>query len=438
MLRRDALSIIVAIGVSVLASTARSQPNHVQMPYLGQIDPSTGLLRSFDSGTQRVGIPPYFLEWFYAFNFDSTFGTQKLSGSIDTSTGFGGTIEVQDAGHQNLGPLTGSLSRPLQTGSYFIHVTAGSPVSFHFGVVAVPPLALYPNDAGHSRSSPLVLGTLTSTLAHSSSFYTYFPRAQVAHTNSSATGPLIPDFNNPVPYAPTPDWYQFSLTQPGTVRLAVSNIATPGETYVLVNPDGTSGIWGKNQPQFLAAGSYLLAVADKLTQVGAGGGSLSFIRNSRLENFEHYSFQLVLNPNVQPNPGGPGVDLTTTLLDVNTDLGIGGHSTTTVPGGTVVITYRVNNLGVPASSAGHIAYYISTTPTPTSASVFLVYGSLFDTVPALGSTPSEVPNVTLPSSLAPGVYYMIAVANFDHEVTESNYDNNASNALPITIVGAAR
>jgi hypothetical protein len=128
MVRRDALSIIIATGVSVLASIARAQepppPNYVQMPYLGQIDPSTGLLRSFDSGAQRVGIAPYFLEWFYAFNFDSTFGTQGLSGSIDTSTGFGGTIEVQDAGHQNLGPLNGPLSRPLQTGSYFIHVTA--------------------------------------------------------------------------------------------------------------------------------------------------------------------------------------------------------------------------------------------------------------------------------------------------------------------------
>jgi hypothetical protein len=284
----------------------------------------------------------------------------------------------------------------------------------------------------------LALGALTSTLAHSNSFYTYFPRARVAHTDSSATGPLVPDFNNPVPYAPTPDWYQFSLAQPGTVQLAVSNIATPGETYVLVHPDGTSSIWGKNQSQFLAAGSYLLAVADKLTQVGAGGGSLSFIRNSRAENFEHYSFQLVLNPNIQPNPGGPGVDLTTTLLDVNANLGIGGHSTTTVPGGTVAITYRVNNLGVPGSSAGDIAYYISTTPTLTPASVFLLYGNLFDTVPAVGSTPSVVPNVTLPSSLAPGVYYVIVVANFDHKVTESNYDNNASNAIPITIVGAAR
>ena len=427
----------LCVGAAVLlvanASSAEpAPPNYVQMPYLGQIDPNTGLLRSFDSGNQQVGISPFFTEWFFQFSLDSTDGPH-LSGSNDNSSGYNATITVQNAGHQDLGPLTGPLPT-LQSGNYFIHVTSNSPTLFHFGVIAVPPLSSYPNDAGHTKDSALPLGTLTSSLSHNNSFYTYFPRAQISHTDSSAMGPLIPDFDHPMPYAPSPDWYQFTLLQTASVKLAVGNVFVPGETYVLFTSDGRASVWGKNQTQFLQPGTYWIMVVDKVTQVTAGGGGVTFFRNARVENFEHYGFQLVLSPGDQPGPGPSTVDLTTTLVDVNTDLGIGGHSNSTVPGGTISVTYRVNNLGSPASSAGNIAFYVSTTPGLTSASVFLVYANLFDTVPASGATPNLVANVALPSSLAAGTYYMIVVANFDHTVNESNYSDNPSNSLPITVV----
>ncbi len=135
--------------------------------------------------------------------------------------------------------------------------------------------------------------------------------------------------------------------------------------------------------------------------------------------------------------GTSAVDLTATLVDVNTNLGI-GHSTATAPSGVVAIKYRINNLGSAPSGAGNIAFYASKTASLTPSSVFLVYANLFDAVPASGSTQDQTSNVNLPSNLPVGPYYIIVVANYDRKVGETNYSNNASNALPITITAATR
>src|SRR3954468_2529093 len=103
--------------VAAAAVAEPPPPTMVQMPYLGQIDPATGLLRSFDSGKQPVGTGPFYREWFYKFELDASGGAQ-LVGSILQG---GATIEVQDADHRTLGPLAGPLPR-LASGTYYIHV----------------------------------------------------------------------------------------------------------------------------------------------------------------------------------------------------------------------------------------------------------------------------------------------------------------------------
>jgi hypothetical protein len=127
------------------------------------------------------------------------------------------------------------------------------------------------------------------------------------------------------------------------------------------------------------------------------------------------------------------VDLTTTLIDVNTNPGIGVHSTTTVPGGLVMVQYKVNNLNSPASSAGNIGFFISQEPSFSPSATFVVYADLFDAVPAMGSTQPINSNITVPAATNPGTYYIIVVANYDHKVPETNYNNNPSNALAITV-----
>lgn len=414
------------VAVSLVATAAPGQtppPTFVQMPYLGLMDSATGLLRSFDSGKQPVGTSPAFREWFYQFYLDASVG-QELAGSVLTG---GATIEVQDADHRTLGPLAGPLPK-LASGTYYVHVTGG-PASFHFGVLAKPRLADYPNDAGHTRDTALNLGNLTSTINHTNSFYTIFPPQQIAG-DSRATGALARDFDNPVPYPPALDWYQFTLPGGATVKLEGDVVRNPGETYVLLTPDGSSA-WQKGQSRFLPAGTYWLAVADQMTQfIGDGPG---FTRNARVENFEHYQFRLVLAPGGQP--GGPAsADLTATLLSINTNLGMGGAaSRVTAPGGTVMMSFRVNNNGPTPSGAGHYAIYISKTPQITQQSRFVVYGSYFEAVPAFGGTSDQPASIVLPADLAPGDYFMIVVANYDKTVNETNFNNNASNPVPITI-----
>jgi hypothetical protein len=288
--------VLAAVLLTTASSAEPPPPNFIEMPYLGTLDTSTSLLRSFDSGKKEVG-QAGFPEYFYEFLLDADMG-QTLSGSIVTSVGYNATIEVQDAGHGNLGPLTGPLSKPLGSGKYFLHVTpSGGSTLFHFGVVAVPPLSMFPNDAGRNASQPRDLGVLTSQINHSNSFYAYFPRAQVV-AEDSAQGSLTPDFNNPVPFPPSPDWYQFTLPKAGGVQLIdTGGTAVPGATFVLVQPEGTASVWGKGQTVIVASGTYSIEVLDQVTQIiGAGGNVVAFSRNPHAENFQHYSFELLFKP----------------------------------------------------------------------------------------------------------------------------------------------
>ncbi len=219
------------------------------------------------------------------------------------------------------------------------------------------------------------------------------------------------------------------------MKLEVDVIRNPGETYMLLTPNGFSGEWPKGQSRALTAGTYWLAVADEVTQfIGGGGGGLGFTRNARVENFEHYQFRLAVAPGGQPGNNPATVDLTATLLGINTNLGMGGgQSNVTAPGGTVMMSFRVNNNGPTPTTAGHYAIYISKTPQLTPASKFVVFGSFFDAVPAMGSTSAEPTGVVVPADVMPGNYFMIVVANYDQSVNETNFNNNASNPAPITI-----
>jgi hypothetical protein len=138
----------------------------------------------------------------------------------------------------------------------------------------------------------------------------------------------------------------------------------------------------------------------------------------------------------QTLPAAADVDLTTTLVDVNTNQGLGPPSTSARPGGSVAVRYKINNLGSQAGSAGNIGFYLSKTLSLAPSSIFLVYANLFDAVPASGSTKDQVGNITLPSSLQGGNYFIIVVVNYDHEVSEVDYTNNPSNPLPITVSAA--
>jgi len=265
----------------------------VEMGYLGKIDPKTELLRSYDTGKQQVG-QQFFSLWDFWFDLEAALG-QTIQGSVFTGSGYSATLNVHIDENTIVGPLTGPYSRPFRSGRYYVKVTTSvGPTYFHFGIVAVPPLSLFPNDAGRTSAAPRDLGTLTGFLGRSNSFYTYFPRARVSE--SSGPGPLLPDFNQPTPWAPSPDWYRFRLANPRRVRLTASG-TLPAPTFVVHWQDGRTSIWSGGQTVDLQAGPYLLSVYDQKTQVAGGGsGELVIIRNPRAENFSHYQFELSVSP----------------------------------------------------------------------------------------------------------------------------------------------
>jgi hypothetical protein len=251
----------------------------------GDVDPSTNLLNSYDTGQQQVGQPgfPY---WEFWFQLNGRF-EPKIEGSILSTSA---TINVMADEHSIVGPLVGPL-RPLSTGRYFVKVSGHA--TFHFGFIAVPLLSSFPNDAGRTPQSARNLGTFSypNGVGHKNSFYTFFPRAQI--TPSSGPGHLVPDFSHPTPFAPSPDWYSFNLPKRQRVRLQAAG-SIPGPTYVLTLPNGSYALFPTGHTLELDPGLYLLAVYDQKTRV-SGGDNIVTYRDPNAENFEHYSFDIVVS-----------------------------------------------------------------------------------------------------------------------------------------------
>jgi len=92
------------------------------------------------------------------------------------------------------------------------------------------------------------------------------------------------------------------------------------------------------------------------------------------------------------------------------------------PGDNITIRVRVRNQGQGAASSSYVGYYIGTSPNDFSNRIDRDYvGSL-----SPGEYSDEHESVTLPTSLSPGTYYIIAKADYDNRVQESNEDNNSS------------
>jgi hypothetical protein len=260
------------------------------------MDQSTNLQRSFDSGRQGVGSAP-FTEYWYKFEYVAPPSGGGLTGFVATGSDFQATITVLDSNLKPLGPLNGLAPRSLKNGTHYIHVTASSHTFFHFGVVAPPSQADFPNDVGHSSTAALNLGQLQKVLTHSSSFYTYFTRNDPA-ANSTAQGALVPDFSRPNPKPPLQtDFYSFSVSDAGPVKLIINSgpFGEPvkiGPGAMLTYPNGTRAPWANNQTVDLTAGNYVLQIVDQRTSIA---GNATF-RNAQFEDFENYTLELLFKP----------------------------------------------------------------------------------------------------------------------------------------------
>ncbi|WP_242353934.1 MULTISPECIES: CARDB domain-containing protein [Anaeromyxobacter] len=85
------------------------------------------------------------------------------------------------------------------------------------------------------------------------------------------------------------------------------------------------------------------------------------------------------------------------------------------------------------TGAFKVGYYLSTDPTITTADRFLGYRALGGLAP--GATSSADTSVTVPAGLAPGTYYVGAIADYEGRVAEASETNNARAGNTVAVAG---
>jgi hypothetical protein len=107
-------------------------------------------------------------------------------------------------------------------------------------------------------------------------------------------GTLPPDFQHPYA-AVSQSFYSFDVQK--TSQVTILSLNTPlfanSETYIIY-PKGQAKyqILKKNSTLSLDAGSYILEIVDRLTQVNGGGSEILVTRPPNAENYENYGFEL--------------------------------------------------------------------------------------------------------------------------------------------------
>jgi hypothetical protein len=123
------------------------------------------------------------------------------------------------------------------------------------------------------------------------------------------------------------------------------------------------------------------------------------------------------------------------------DLNISNISLPTINANTVQagshlpVSFTLSNLGTGAAPSGFdVKIYVSSTPTLTTNSILLT--SLSQQGLAAGSSINLSSSPVLSSSLTPGNYYLIVVADQANTVAESNESNNQASSQVFTVYGS--
>ncbi len=170
----------------------------------------------------------------------------------------------------------------------------------------------------------------------------------------------------------------------------------------------------------LAAGATSTASTTLTIPAGTAGGSYYIIAKADADS-------LVSEVNEGNNAKASGAFIVGPDLIVSTLFA----PSTTGAGSTVIVSNTTKNQGVTSSGASTTKFYLSTDTSLDSADALL--GSRAVAGLATGGTSVESTSLSIPAATTPGSYYIIAQADADGAVTESNEGNNtlASNAFTI-------
>ena len=110
--------------------------------------------------------------------------------------------------------------------------------------------------------------------------------------------------------------------------------------------------------------------------------------------------------------------------------------TSLAAGGSTTVDFWLVNFGKAAAAPSTSGFYFSTDATITTGDTLLT------TVASPGLTANGTPGyydheavtLTLPNGVAPGTYYIGAVADYTNAIAEGNETNNNHNVVQITVV----
>ena len=114
-------------------------------------------------------------------------------------------------------------------------------------------------------------------------------------------------------------------------------------------------------------------------------------------------------------------------------------SSSAAAGSAISVSTFVVNYGNAAAASSNSRFYLSSDPTITTSDIVLgtISTGALAAVGQSGYYSAQNLSATLPANLAPGTYYIGAIADYSNQIVESNEIDNTYNVAQITITGGA-
>jgi hypothetical protein len=247
--------------------------------------------------------------------------------------------------------------------------------------------------------------------------------AAILASDLATAGTIQVGVRNPAPGGGSANTVGFTVNNPTPVITSVSPSAVAvGSGAFTLTVTGTSFVngatvrWNGSARSTQFVNATTLQASILATDVAAAGtGAVT-----------------VSNP---PPVAAPSNTVNVTVQAAAADLAITNLTTTTssTVGGTLQVSMTVVNQGTAAAGAFRVAFYLSTDATITTSDVSTGQGCNYPSgLPSGGSNTCTGP-VSIPSTVAPGTYFLGAIADDLGVVSETNENNNTRSAGPVTI-----
>ena len=220
-----------------------------------------------------------------------------------------------------------------------------------------------------------------------------------------------------VPYGPQPDIFDlFRFTSAGN-RLFLGDPAAAPAAYFSIDGGNTKlADYGQTSDTSDLLNSGVQGPFDAFNE---------FYSNQTIQQLSAVDLTQMLALGYHREVAAP--DLTASTLTLGSmSLGGGRHSGT--------VSYEVQNIGMAVAGAATSKVYLASNSTISTSDTVLA--TISDAALAAGTSRTDSMTINLPSELAPGTYWIGAIADTDNQVAESDEANNTTTPVQITVTAS--